>query len=405
MVSESQSEGGDLGYSLSYFLDWFGLKRDIIVMVVSVLVLTMGNQIWIRYIPKYLEYLGAGALIIGLYGFIEQLVGAVYQYPGGAIADKIGSRNALILFSLISIIGYVIYYFSPSWEFIILGMFFVLVWESMSSPAIFSLIGEILSRSKRAIGFSIQSILKRIPIVLAPPIGGYLIQSFGLEKGMKIGFIASILMSTLAIVVQKKFYSEGKREKIAEKLCLIELWSAMSQSLKRLLIADILARTASYIVKVYVVLYVLNIVGAPPIYYGFMISIQMITSILSYLPAAKLADIYGRKPFVTATFLFFALFPIALVSVRELWLLPLAFIVAGLREIGEPARKALIVDLAGDKFRGRIIGLYYLIRESITMPAPLIGGFLWLISPETPFYIAFITGTLGVIVFTSNRLK
>ncbi|RLE63035.1 MAG: hypothetical protein DRJ38_08545 [Thermoprotei archaeon] len=401
MVSTSLKEDS----LLTRILDWFGLKRDIIVMVVTVLILTMGNQIWIRYIPKYLEYLGAGALIIGLYGFIERLVGAIYQYPGGAIADKIGSKNALILFSLISIIGYAIYYFSPSWEFIILGTFFVLVWESMSSPAIFSLIGEVLSKSKRAMGFSVQSILKRIPIVLAPPIGGYLIQSLGLREGMKIGFIISILMAILAIIVQKKFYTEKRKEKTVEKLRLAELWSVMDRNLKHLLIADILARTASYMIKVYVVLYVLNIIGAPPIYYGFMISVQMTTSILGYLPAAKLADIYGRKPFVTATFLFFALFPLALVSVKDAWLLPLAFIVAGLREIGEPARKALIVDLAGDKFRGRIIGLYYLIRESTTMPAPLIGGFLWLISPETPFYVAFIIGTLGVFIFTATRLK
>lgn len=147
---------------LTRFLEWFGLERDILVMVIAVLVLTMGNQVWIRYIPKYLEFLGASALIIGLYGFIEQLVGAIYQYPGGALADKIGSKNALILFSLISIIGYTIYYFSPSWEFIILGTFLVLVWESMSSPAIFSLIGESLSKSKRAMGFSVQSILKRM---------------------------------------------------------------------------------------------------------------------------------------------------------------------------------------------------------------------------------------------------
>jgi len=35
------------------------------------------------------------------------------------------------------------------------------------------------------------------------------------------------------------------------------------------------------------VLYVLNVIGASPVYYGLMISIQMITSILSYLPAAN----------------------------------------------------------------------------------------------------------------------
>jgi len=54
----------------------------------------------IIYVPKYIEYLGASAIIIGLYGSINQLVSAFYQYPGGTISDRIGSKNALVLFCL-----------------------------------------------------------------------------------------------------------------------------------------------------------------------------------------------------------------------------------------------------------------------------------------------------------------
>ena len=134
-----------------------------LVMVVTVLLLTSGNQIWNGYLPKYLEQLGATAIILGIYGSVKQIISALYQYPGGAISDKMGSKNALILFSGISILGYVLYYVSQSWELFIFGTFFVLIWDSMSQPAIFALIGEALSQSKRAMGFSIQSILRRVP--------------------------------------------------------------------------------------------------------------------------------------------------------------------------------------------------------------------------------------------------
>jgi len=93
-------------------LDWFSLKRNVTVMIVAVLLLTMGNQIWKGYAPKYIEYLGAGAIIIGLYGSINRLVSAFYQYPGGMISDKIGSKNALVLFSVMSILSYSLYYLS-----------------------------------------------------------------------------------------------------------------------------------------------------------------------------------------------------------------------------------------------------------------------------------------------------
>ncbi|MCW4020649.1 MAG: MFS transporter [Candidatus Bathyarchaeota archaeon] len=390
--------------ALDRLLDWFSLRRNVAVMVVTVLVLTTGNQIWGKYVPKYIEYLGATAIIVGLYGSIEQLITALYQYPGGAISDKVGSKKALILFSAASILGYVLYYISQSWELFLVGTFFVLVWESMAQPAIFALIGETLPKSKRAMGFSVQSILRRVPIILAPPIGGYLIESLGIEYGMRIGFAVSIVMAVLAIVIQRTFYRKSKQEK-PSRVSMGDLWRTMASGLKRLLLADILARLGSNMVKVYVVLYVLNILEAPPLQYGLMISIQMVASVLSYLPAAKLSDIHGRKPFVAATFLCFALFPLTLVLTPAAVLLPIAFIVNGLREIGEPARKALIVDLAESGQRGKTIGLYYLIRETVNTPASLIGGLLWSISPQTPFYLACLLGATGTAIFLRSTVQ
>jgi len=275
----------------------------------------------------------------------------------------------------------------------------------MSTPAIFSLIGEALKKSRRAIGFSVQSVLKRLPIIIAPPLGGYLIEIYGLEEGMKVGFSASIALALLALVFQEKFYTKTQVSNKRVEGRILAVWREMDKGLKRLLVSDILARLASNIIGVYVVLYVLNILGASPVEYGLLISVQMMTSILSYFPAAKLADIYGRKPFIALTFTFFALFPLALLLTPSAAILPFAFVIAGLREIGEPARKALIVDLAEKSHKGRSIGLYYLIREGSMTPAPLIGGLLWNLSPQTMFLAAFAVGTLGVLIFASARVE
>jgi len=72
------------------------------------------------------------------------------------------------------------------------------------------------------------------------------------------------------------------------------------------------------------------------------------------LPAGtKAADVYGKRPFIAATFTFFSLYTLALGLTPSKELPPIAFLLAGLREIGEPARKALIVDLAEGLVRGR----------------------------------------------------
>ena len=76
-----------------------------------------------------------------------------------------------------------------------------------------------------------------------------------------------------------------------------------------------------------------------------------------------------------------------------------AFVVGGLREIGEPARKALIVDLAAPSLRARSVGLYYLIRSLTIAPAAFIGGLLWEVAPALPFWMAGLIGLVGVLVF------
>ena len=98
---------------------------------------------------------------------------AFYHYPGGAESDWLGLKRALVLFNVIASVGYLIYLLSPSWSLFLAGTLLVMVWSSMSQPAIFALIGDTLKRSQRAMGFSVQSIWKRIPIVLAPPLGGF----------------------------------------------------------------------------------------------------------------------------------------------------------------------------------------------------------------------------------------
>jgi predicted MFS family arabinose efflux permease len=98
----------------------------------------------------------------------------------------------------------------------------------------------------------------------------------------------------------------------------------------------------------------------------------------------------------------FALFPLAVIAASSFPLLIVAFVVGGLREIGEPARKAMIVDFAQDNVRARSVGLYYLVRSLSITPAAAVGGLLWNITPEVPFIVAGIIGLFGTFVFIAT---
>ena len=365
----------------------------------AVFLLGFGEELWKKFLPKYLEALGASVPVIGLFGTAEDFLDAIYQYPGGWIADRFGRRNAFFLFLGLACIGYLVYLFGPSWPFVFIGLAFAMAWQSMASPAIFAIIGDALPPEKRAMGFSIQSILKRVPIVIAPLIGGVIITSRGIISGVRLGLIVtlSIVMITALLIC----FINIKREAAAPEN-IFGVWKSLRSNLKRLLVSDIFIRTCEGMADVLVILYVTNVLHISVARFGTLLAILFTTTLLIYVPAAKAADRVGRRPFIIATFCAFALYPLAVISAHDFTGLVLAFIIGGLREIGEPARKAMIVDFAAPKLRARSVGLYYLLRSLAITPAAAAGGLLWKFSPQTPFLIAGIFGIAGTFIFIAT---
>jgi len=128
----------------------------------------------------------------------------------------------------------------------------------------------------------------------------------------------------------------------------------------------------------------------------------MATAIAVYIPVAYLADRGTKKPYIVLTFVFFTLFPLVLLFCQSFRLLVLAFILRGLKEFGEPARKALIVDLAPEGQKAAMFGAYYLVRDIIVAVAAFGGAFLWQISPATNFLTAFAFGIIGTVWFAAR---
>jgi MFS family permease len=377
-------------------VDYLSLERNVGIAAAAVFLLGFGEELWKKFVPKYLEARGATTPIIGLFGTAEDFFDAVYQYPGGFIADHLGRRRAFLIFITLASLGYIVFLVSPSWPFLFVALALVMAWQSMASPAIFAVIGDALPRERRAMGFTLQSMLKRLPIVIAPLIGGTLIASLGIIRGVHTGLLITLALAAITFGLVLKI---NVKINPAEPVNIHGIWRSFHNVLKRLLISDIIIRICEGMTGVLTILYVTNVQGFSVSRYGTLIAIQMITSILVYVPAGKLGDRIGRKPFVILTFLSFALFPVAIIVASSFSLLVAAFVIGGLREIGEPARKAMIVDFARDNIRARSVGLYYLVRSLSITPAAAIGGLLWKIAPQVPFITAAIIGLVGTLVF------
>ncbi|HSU96503.1 MAG TPA: MFS transporter [Gemmatimonadaceae bacterium] len=379
---------------------FFGLERNVVAVAAAMFLLGLGENLWRRFLPKYLLSLGAPITAIGLFGTAEDFLDGVYQYPGGWIADRFGRRRALLLFIALAALGYVVYWIMPVWQAAFLGLALVMVWDSMASPTLFAVVGDALPPAERTMGFTVQSVLRRVPIVIAPTIGGLAVVAFGIRGGVRLGLGASVLMASVTLFVVSRVRIPVVPDETP--ITVRHVWATFPIPLRWLLASDIFIRTCDAMVDVFLVIFVVNVVGLSATRFGALVAVQALTAILVYIPAAKIAERTGKKPFVIATFVAFALFPLTVVNATGFASLVIAFIVGGLREVGEPARKAFIINLAQPALRARVVGMYYLGRSLAIAPAAFVGGLLWRVSPGIPFYVAAVFGGIGVVVFAAT---
>ncbi len=383
-------------------LHFLGLQRSTIGVLGMVVLVGMGERMSERFLPVYLLALGGGAISIGLLNGLDNLLSALYSFPGGYLSDRIGTKRALLVFNLIAMAGFAIVIVFPAWQAVIVGSVLFISWSSISLPATMGLIARVLPPGKRTMGVSMHSLVNRIPMALGPLLGGLCIAAWGERDGVRWAFGFALAFAVLAIVLQQKLLDEPAKERTGAPPPAAggtprALWRQMSPALKHLLIADILIRFCEQITHAFVVVWCMKTIAQPvsAVQFGLLTSLEMATAVLIYIPVAWLADRGSKKPFVFITFVLFTCFPLLLMFCQDIeWLIP-AFVLRGLKEFGEPTRKALIVALAPAAHQAGMFGLYYLIRDIVVSIAAFGGAFLWEVGPQANFLGAFFFGVLG----------
>lgn len=389
----------------------------------AILCLGLGQELWAPFMPRYLEArirqaLGEGApllgldpaqaviLAVGLYGTWRDLQEAAAYWAGGWLGGRLGLRAALLLFSALPLAGYALLLLWASPLAAFLALPFLTVYDAISSPAALSVVGATVDPRRRTLGIALQSLQRRLPRVLAYLGGGALVAGLGAVGGVQASLLLSAPLVGVALLVQWRHLRAGTREAPAVRpVGSLGLVRRFDPQLKRLLVADALARVAEGMPRELLVLWLVALpaLGDPAagsLRYGQLLALQSLVALLTYVPIGLLAARGGsRKPLVAASFLCFALFPPLtwwLGSAFGLAGLVAAFLVGGLRELGEPARKAVITELVPSDAPTRAVGVYWGVRCLLTAPVPLLGALLWIgWGPGAPFLAAGAAGLLG----------
>ncbi|MBW2516393.1 MAG: MFS transporter [Deltaproteobacteria bacterium] len=387
--------------------NFLGLTQSTVGLLFMVVLVGMGERMAERFLPIYLLALGGGVISIGLLNGLDNFLSAVYAFPGGYLSERIGAKRALMVFNFMAMVGFLIVILIPAWQAVLIGAVFFLAWSAISLPATMGLIAKVLPTHKRTMGVTMHSLVRRFPMALGPVLGGLCIGVWGVEQGVRMAFGMALALSILAVILQQKLIEDDTRSastnpgELRPEKNPLKLFRSMDASLKRLLVSDILIRFCEQIPYAFVVVWCMQTIDRPvtAFQFGLLTAIEMATAVLVYIPVAHLADKTTKKPFVVATFVFFTLFPLVLLFCRSfVWLVP-AFVLRGLKEFGEPTRKALILDLAPEFYKAGMYGFYYFIRDLCVSVAAFGGAFLWQMSPATNLIVAFAFGVAGTIAF------
>ncbi|KAB1190005.1 MFS transporter [Haloferax sp. MBLA0076] len=409
------------------FRQFVGLERDVLVLSLAMLAFSLSFQMTGRYIPEYLRVLGTGATVVGLYGSVGNLIGALYPYPGGALSDRLGSRVSLTLFGTISSAGFLVWFVAPSvppvtvgglslepWIWVFVGLFLTQAWKSFGLGATFAIVKQSVPPSRLAMGFASTEIFRRVGFLLGPLIAAALLAATAsFVVGFKYVLVVAAAFGIVATVAQHFLYdaSEDSLGKTFEGLSQLRTdLRSLPETLRPLLVADTLVRFGNGMVYVFFVIVVTDFLAVgfsgygvslrPDAFFGILLGVEMVVAIVTKLPVSKLAERTGLKPVVALGFSVYAVFPVLLIlAPSNQWVLVALFAFSGLRFAGLPAHKALIVGPAEKNAGGRVTGAYYLIRNTIVIPSAALGGWLYASSPTLAFGVASVIGLVGVAYF------
>ena len=419
---------------LAPFRQVFALPTDLFVLSAAMFAFSLGFQMTGRYVPQYLAVLGAGSVTIGLFGSLGNLISAVFPYPGGALSDRIGSRLALTLFGVASTAGFLVWWAAGAFADVsvvaevagvtlstnaaivslFLGLLLSQGWKSFGLGATFAVVKQSVEPDRLAAGFAATETFRRTAFLLGPLLAAAILTVFAFREGFRLILLVAAGVGLLATVAQHLLYdaSNDSLGDTFDGLATIRAdLASLPAPLRPLLVGDTLVRFANGMVYVFFVRVVVDLraVGAtlpvvgrlsPEAFFGVLLAIEMAVALVTMAPVARLAESVGLVPVVAGGFAVYAVFPALIVAAPATPLVyAVLFAVSGLRFAGLPAHKALIVGPAEREAGGRVTGSYYLVRNAVTIPSAVVGGWLYGADPRAAFGLATVVGLVGTGYF------
>jgi len=377
-------------------------QGNITVIAVSSAVKGFGGGLISAYVSLYFVQLGGSPITLGLMTAMTSIIGSAMFLLGGFIADYYGRRRIVVLTAFYSIFFPMLYAVIQDWR-LFAALSVVAAFGSISNPASNALVVDSISPERRTVGIASLQVVSSLPVTVAPLIGGWLIQNYGLLDGFRLACMytaATAFISAFIIFLFLKETLKNSNSQNPSKLKdVMKLPRSLPLSLKALMLSCALVAFANGAVGSYYVLYASSVIGLTPMEWATIASLQLFGTVLK-IPGGWLSDKFGKRKIMIVSVLTCApctiLFTLSRSFLQAL-AVALLLIVTGIYY--GPAYEALQADLTPRTMRGRITALWQLSSGLSTAPGTLLGGFLFqAVDPTLPFYLFTVAELIAVFL-------
>ena len=353
------------------------------------------NQMTSQYSNIYIRSLGASPVELGAVNSVSGIGSSLISLPLGYLQDNYSIRKIyLIGVALLSLVPF-FYATATSWEYIAIAILISGLCMRLGSCIVICDLS--LPNKDRATGKALCEGVGALPTILAPTLAAVIVtylggmNADGIRPLYWIKFIVSIILFLFVYrrlqEVERPIKEKRKRDIIGD---FREVFTRGTATKRWLLFLSLNMFTSGMMMP-YRYPYANEIKGADQFIIGGITTAMILTEAIFSTPLGRMADRIGRKKlFYFLTPLFCAANLIYIWAPSSEWLILAGFLM-GFRMLSAFAYGSMTPELVPSDCIGRWRGLIGLCTGLLTIPAPIIGGYIWeTLGPEWVFIIPVV---------------
>ena len=378
-----------------------GFNKNVVITGLVSFFMDLSSEMVYPLVPLFLaNVLGADKAVIGLIEGIAESTASILKVFSGWLSDRIGSRKWLMAAGYgLAVLSRPIMAMSVSWREVLASRFVDRLGKGMRTAPRDAILAESTETAYLARAFSLHRSMDTLGAVVGPLTAFFILGLF--QNNYRLVFWMSIIPGIIAVLLIIFFITEkGKERTLAAQRPRLTLRHFNWRFRLFIVIAAIFAfgnsSDAFLILKA-------QQTGIQPTLIPIVYLTFNLLYALSAIPAGMAADRFGKRRIILLGFILFSLvyygFAVTEDS-RGIWGL---FVLYGIfMGLTEGIQKAYLATIIPPDFKATAFGVYNTVVGLATLPASIIGGWLWdAFSSSATFYFGSAMAAVAAVLFVA----